>query len=261
MVEVTERRTIPQWVSSAQVMATAPRGTGVTRWTWALRAIATAAFLAGASAVVVPAFAAPVPAGMAASSAAAAEVVPSRDAGASTGGTGLGISTGTGTGANANATSASAPDVAPAAVPTATNPALEARMLAITGELRCLVCQNQTIADSHADLAVDLRQEVRELIGKGRSDAEIRRYMTDRYGDFVLYRPPLKPTTWALWLGPALLLLVAAVALVAVIRRRARLPDDRFEPDPGWDDMPGNDTDPLAPPLPAATPTRPGAAA
>jgi cytochrome c-type biogenesis protein CcmH len=121
---------------------------------------------------------------------------------------------------------------APAATLTAADPALEARMLAITGELRCLVCQNQTIADSHADLAVDLRQEVREMLKRGMTDDQVRRYMTDRYGDFILYRPPLKATTAVLWLGPALLLAVALLALVLVIRRRARLADDHFEADP-----------------------------
>jgi len=125
---------------------------------------------------------------------------------------------------------------APGARPTAADPALEARMLAITGELRCLVCQNQTIADSHADLAVDLRQEVREMLQKGETPEQIRKYMTDRYGDFVLYRPPLKASTAVLWLGPAVLLGVALLALVVVIRKRARLADDQFEPDPMLDD-------------------------
>jgi cytochrome c-type biogenesis protein CcmH len=125
---------------------------------------------------------------------------------------------------------------APSARLTAADPALEARMLAITGELRCLVCQNQTIADSHADLAVDLRQQVREMLQKGRTPEQIRTYMTDRYGDFVLYRPPLKASTAVLWLGPAVLLAVALLALVVVIRRRARLADDRFEPEPMLDD-------------------------
>ena len=107
--------------------------------------------------------------------------------------------------ADAAAVSASAPSAAdtdatvkfqaPTATLTAADPALEARMLAITGELRCLVCQNQTIADSHADLAVDLRQQVREMLQRGQTPEQIRRYMTDRYGDFILYRPPLKATT------------------------------------------------------------------
>jgi len=125
---------------------------------------------------------------------------------------------------------------APTARPTAADPALEARMLAITGELRCLVCQNQTIADSHADLAVDLRQEVRELLQKGRTPEQIRDYMTARYGDFVLYRPPLKASTAVLWLGPAVLLAIALAALFVVIRRRARLADEAFEPEPMLDD-------------------------
>ena len=124
----------------------------------------------------------------------------------------------------------------PTAHLTAADPALEARMLEITGELRCLVCQNQTIADSHADLAVDLRQQVREMLAKGMTPAQIRTYMTDRYGDFVLYRPPLKGDTAVLWLGPAVLLAVALLALVLVIRRRSQLSDDQFEPEPQLDD-------------------------
>jgi cytochrome c-type biogenesis protein CcmH len=131
----------------------------------------------------------------------------------------------------------------PTARLTAADPALEARMLAITGELRCLVCQNQTIADSHADLAVDLRQEVRELLQRGQTPDQIRRYMTDRYGDFVLYRPPLKATTAVLWLAPAALLAIALLALGVVIRRRSRLADDQFEPEPMLDD--DNPAEPL----------------
>ena len=138
---------------------------------------------------------------------------------------------------------------APTATLTAADPALEARMLAITGELRCLVCQNQTIADSHADLAVDLRQEVREMLKRGQTDDQVRRYMTDRYGDFILYRPPLKATTAVLWLGPALLLAVALFALAVVLRRRARLADDRFEADPVFeDDVPEESPNPLSRP-------------
>jgi cytochrome c-type biogenesis protein CcmH len=122
---------------------------------------------------------------------------------------------------------ASAKDAAPAA----DDPALEARMLAVASELRCLVCQNQTIADSHAGLAEDLREEIRKQLRAGRSDDEVRRYMTDRYGDFVLYRPPLKATTALLWFGPFALLALGAWMLVARLRQRARLPDDRFELD------------------------------
>jgi cytochrome c-type biogenesis protein CcmH len=93
------------------------------------------------------------------------------------------------------------------AAPAAEDPVLEKRVMAISAELRCLVCQNQTIADSHAELAVDLRNQVREMLRKGQSQEEIVAYMTARYGDFVLYRPPLKESTAMLWFGPALLLL------------------------------------------------------
>ncbi len=117
------------------------------------------------------------------------------------------------------------------ALPEAADPALEARMVSITSELRCLVCQNQTIADSHADLAVDLRREVRELLKQGKSDREIVDYMTARYGDFVLYRPPFKTTTVLLWLGPALMLVLGAIVLMLVLRRRNRMSADAFEPD------------------------------
>ncbi|MGI9024194.1 MAG: cytochrome c-type biogenesis protein [Burkholderiaceae bacterium] len=121
--------------------------------------------------------------------------------------------------------------VAKEALPEAANPALEARMVKITSELRCLVCQNQTIADSHADLAVDLRREVRELLKQGKSDREIVDYMTARYGDFVLYRPPFKAITVLLWLGPALMLVLGALVLALVLRRRHRMSADAFEPD------------------------------
>jgi cytochrome c-type biogenesis protein CcmH len=115
------------------------------------------------------------------------------------------------------------------------DPVLEARMLRITAELRCLVCQNQTIADSHADLAVDLRRQVREMLAKGATDQEITDYMTARYGDFVLYRPPVKGTTALLWFGPPVLLLVGLVLLYAVLRRRSRMSADQFEPDEDTD--------------------------
>src|SRR5436190_7331511 len=104
------------------------------------------------------------------------------------------------------------------AAPEAADPALEARMVKITSELRCLVCQNQTIADSNASLAVDLRRETRELLKQGKSDAEIVDYMTARYGDFVLYRPPLRATTVLLWFGPVLLLGIGGAVLVGVLR-------------------------------------------
>jgi cytochrome c-type biogenesis protein CcmH len=117
------------------------------------------------------------------------------------------------------------------AAPAADDPVLEARMLRIAGELRCLVCQNQTIADSHADLAQDLRRQVREMLQQGKSDQEIIDYMTARYGDFVLYRPPLKATTALLWFGPALLFVGGIAGLVLVLRRRSRMSADRFDPD------------------------------
>ena len=113
----------------------------------------------------------------------------------------------------------------------AANPALEARMMSLATDLRCLVCQNQTIADSHADLAVDLRNQIREMIAKGQSDDQIRQYMTDRYGDFVLYKPPFKPATALLWVGPPALLMFALAALFLMLRRRQRASPDAFDPD------------------------------
>ena len=108
------------------------------------------------------------------------------------------------------------------AVPEAADPVLEARMLAIAGELRCLVCQNETIAASHADLAVDLRKQIRSQLTAGRSQQQIIDYMVARYGEFVLYRPPLQARTLLLWLGPFVLLAVAAVVMAMQIRRRRR---------------------------------------
>ncbi|EHR71370.1 uncharacterized protein involved in biosynthesis of c-type cytochromes [Burkholderiales bacterium JOSHI_001] len=124
-----------------------------------------------------------------------------------------------------------APGWAADAAPASTNPALEAQVMAIATELRCLVCQNQTIADSHAELAVDLRREIRGMLEKGQSQREILDFMTQRYGDFVLYRPPVKSTTFLLWGGPALLLLGGVGALVMVLRRRQKLGAEAFDPD------------------------------
>jgi cytochrome c-type biogenesis protein CcmH len=106
--------------------------------------------------------------------------------------------------------------------PLADNPQVEARLKHLAVELRCLVCQNQTLADSNAPLAEDLRREVREMITKGMSDREIIDFLVQRYGDFVLYRPPWKATTTLLWLGPFLLLIAGATALVLALRRRQR---------------------------------------
>lgn len=96
------------------------------------------------------------------------------------------------------------------------------RYQALVDELRCTVCQNQNLADSNAELAKDLRRKVFEMIQQGRSDAEIKQFLVERYGDFVLYRPPLKPVTWALWFGPGVLLLAGLALLVRTLRRRAR---------------------------------------
>ncbi len=106
------------------------------------------------------------------------------------------------------------------ASPLAEDPVVEQRLITISEELRCLVCQNESLAGSRADLAMDLRRELRTLIKQGKTDAEIREFMVSRYGDFVLYRPPVKPATWLLWLGPFGLMAVGLVALFAYLRRR-----------------------------------------
>ncbi len=117
------------------------------------------------------------------------------------------------------------------ATPVAADPVQEARMMALAAELRCLVCQNQTIADSHAGLAVDLRQQIREQLAQGQNERQIMDYMTDRYGDFVRYRPPFKASTALLWVGPVILLVLALGSLIVVLRRRHRLGDEAFDPD------------------------------
>ena len=106
------------------------------------------------------------------------------------------------------------------------DPAMQARYEQLIGELRCLVCQNNSIADSNAMLAADLRREVREMMAQGRSDDEIRAFMTARYGDFVLYRPPVTARTWLLWGAPALLVLTGLVLVAFVVRSRARAARD-----------------------------------
>lgn len=101
------------------------------------------------------------------------------------------------------------------------NPRQQARYDRLTEELRCLVCQGESIADSHADLAKDLRDQVHEMVAAGKTDRQVIDFMVDRYGDFILYRPPVEPATWLLWGGPFLLLcLAAAVALVRARRSR-----------------------------------------
>jgi cytochrome c-type biogenesis protein CcmH len=105
--------------------------------------------------------------------------------------------------------------------PLADDPIIEARLKHLAVELRCLVCQNQTLADSNAPLAEDLRREVREMIAKDMSDKEIIDFLVARYGDFVLYRPPVKATTILLWVGPFALLISGVVALFVTLRRRS----------------------------------------
>jgi cytochrome c-type biogenesis protein CcmH len=112
------------------------------------------------------------------------------------------------------------------------DPALEQRVMRLTAELRCLVCQNQSLADSHADLAIDLKNQVRSQMQAGKSDAEIREFMVTRYGDFVLYRPPLKSTTALLWAGPFVLLAGGGMVLGFYLRRRReRLTESELTPE------------------------------
>ena len=114
------------------------------------------------------------------------------------------------------------------------DPALQARYEHINRELRCLVCQNQTIADSNATLAQDLRREVREMIADGKSDDEIREFMIERYGDFVLYRPRMTGITLLLWATPVLLLLLGTFIGIRYVRRQAALADaDSDSPEAG----------------------------
>jgi cytochrome c-type biogenesis protein CcmH len=109
------------------------------------------------------------------------------------------------------------------AKPLAENPQAEARLKALALELRCLVCQNQTLADSNAPLAEDLRLEAREMIAKNMSDQEISDFLVQQYGDFVLHRPLWKASTILLWTGPSLLLIGGAITLVEAIRRRGQV--------------------------------------
>jgi len=109
------------------------------------------------------------------------------------------------------------------ALPLAEDEAVEQRLVAIAEELRCLVCQNESLAGSHAPLAEDLRREIRSLIRQGKTDAEVLDYLVSRYGDFVRYRPPLKPTTWLLWGGPLILLLLGLGVLAYTLRHRPKI--------------------------------------
>lgn len=113
--------------------------------------------------------------------------------------------------------------VAKDAQPSADDPKLEERVMAVSRELRCLVCQNETLADSRADLAVDLRNQIREQMKAGKSDKEVIAFVTDRYGTFVLYRPPVMPSTYLLWFGPFILLLGGLFILFRYVRNRREL--------------------------------------
>jgi cytochrome c-type biogenesis protein CcmH len=136
--------------------------------------------------------------------------------------------------------------VAKEAAPVAADPVLEARVMSVAAELRCLVCQNQTIADSHSGLADDLRNQMREQLRSGASDEQVVQFMTDRYGDFVRYRPAWKGSTVLLWLGPAAFLIVGLGALALVLRRRSKLAADQFEPDADEGSMPEGPAAPVS---------------
>ncbi|PYS32296.1 MAG: cytochrome C biogenesis protein CcmH [Acidobacteria bacterium] len=109
----------------------------------------------------------------------------------------------------------------------AEDPQIEQRMRALTEQLRCLVCQNETLADSRADLAEDLRKEIREQMKAGKSDQEIIAFLTQRYGDFVLYKPPVKSTTYLLWFGPFVLLFAGTGVLYLYLKKRRELIDEK----------------------------------
>ena len=133
--------------------------------------------------------------------------------------------------ANAPVVGATTPSVAgsgalgPEAAPMTDEPVLEARLLKLSEELRCLVCQNESLASSRAELADDLRREVRSLLSEGKSDQQVKNFLVERYGDFVLYRPEIKPMTWLLWFGPFVLLFGAVAGLWWYLRQRRQLAD------------------------------------
>ncbi|CAG1001808.1 Cytochrome c-type biogenesis protein CcmH [Burkholderiales bacterium] len=118
------------------------------------------------------------------------------------------------------------------AAPLAADPAMEDRVKTLGQDLRCLVCQNQTLSDSNAPLAEDLRQVIREQIRLGKNDEQVRGFLVERYGDFVLYKPPLKASTLLLWIGPFVLLALGLTVLVALLRKRRLAPNDAPTPDP-----------------------------
>jgi cytochrome c-type biogenesis protein CcmH len=112
--------------------------------------------------------------------------------------------------------------------------AQEVRFQNLTKQLRCLVCQNQDLGDSDADLAKDLRKQVFDMMQSGKSDDEIKQYLVARYNDFVLYDPPLKPGTWLLWFAPFALVIAGALVVVRILRRRTRMPLATIEPEEDW---------------------------
>lgn len=111
------------------------------------------------------------------------------------------------------------------------DPAMQARYEHLIHEFRCLVCQDETIADSNADLAADFRRQVHQQVAAGKTDADIRAYMVNRYGDFILYKPPVQTSTWLLWFGPFLFLTIAVATVVVVIRRRSSMLRDSADSD------------------------------
>jgi cytochrome c-type biogenesis protein CcmH len=120
-----------------------------------------------------------------------------------------------------------APAQAKEAALLAEDPLVEKRLIHISEELRCMVCQNESLASSRAELANDLREEVRKLIREDRSDSQIKEYLVTRYGDFVLYKPEVKPLTWVLWFGPFLLLVLAIVGMAYYLRQRQSAQNSR----------------------------------
>ena len=126
-----------------------------------------------------------------------------------------------------SAMSALAPAQAREAALLAEDPLVEKRLIHISEELRCMVCQNESLASSRAELANDLREEVRKLIREDRSDSQIKEYLVTRYGDFVLYKPEVKPLTWVLWFGPFLLLVLAIVGMAYYLRQRQSAQNSR----------------------------------
>jgi cytochrome c-type biogenesis protein CcmH len=116
-------------------------------------------------------------------------------------------------------------------IPDIDDPVLNARYYALIHEVRCLVCENRSIAESPSDVAEDLKRLIRAMIVEGKSDAEIRTFIAERYGDTILYRPPVQPNTWVLWGGPAVLLLLGAFVFARIVRARSRQPIEEDEPE------------------------------